>query len=137
VNIRHLSRWLVFALVILVLVGVLSAAAAANTVPTTHLTDQTNAINVNDLKPPECAALTLNNLVICPTGSGSSCSGGNGNNGDLILGGPNGNNISGKNGADCIVGGSGTNTIDGGPGGDICIGNASDSFSRCETVITR
>jgi Ca2+-binding RTX toxin-like protein len=134
---RLLSRLAGIALVILALVGILSAAAAANQVASSHLTDQARAIPINDLKPPDCAAITLTNLVKCPTGSGSSCTGGNGNNGDLILGGPNGNNITGKNGSDCIVGGAGYNIIDGGPGNDVCIGNAGDSFSRCETEIRR
>jgi Ca2+-binding RTX toxin-like protein len=138
-NTRLLSRLIVFALVVLVLASVLTADAAANTVPQTRLTDQSRAITVNDLKPPECAGINLNNIVVC-TGTGI-CSGTGGN--DLILGtagsdtGLNGR-IVGGNGNDCILGGAGNDDLRGqGGNNDVCIGGPGNDTlnANCETRI--
>ncbi len=118
----------------LILAGTIGAVAAANTVPPSRLTDQSRPITANDLKPPECAALNLTNVIVCPAGGGA-CSGSKARN--LILGSPNVDRISGRGGNDCILGGGGDDTLDGGGGrGDVCIGGPGiDSFFKCETAI--
>jgi hypothetical protein len=103
-NTRLLSRLAVFALVVLVLASVLTAATSANTVPSSRLTDQTRAITVNDLKPTECAAFNLTNILICD--SSHTCNGTSAD--ELILGSPDTNNINGKGGVNCCVGALGT-----------------------------
>lgn len=133
----------------LMLASVVSAMAAANSVPTTYLGSATFAITPNDLKPPECASLNLTNIVI---GSGTF-SGTNGN--DLILGSAGADNINAMGGDDCVVAGDGDDTIVGGtgndvilagpgndtlagnPGIDVCYGGpGTDSFNpTCETQI--
>ena len=103
-NTRFLSRLAVFALVLLVLVGIMTAAAAANTVPTSHLTDQTTAMTANNLKPSQCASYNLTSLVVC--GAGGTCNGTTAN--DLILGSTTNNRINGRAGTDCCIGRPGT-----------------------------
>lgn len=120
-------------LLALVCASVMSAFAAGNTVPVTRLTDQSHAITANALKPPECAALNLVRIVVCPSGGGN-CNGTN--QADLVLGSPNVDNINGRQGNDCILGGGGDDTINGFVGNnDVCIGGpGNDTFLACETI---
>lgn len=130
---RRLLYLLVFlSLVGLIFAGIISAFAAGNTIPPTRLTDQSHAITANALKPTECAALNLANIVVCPSGGGN-CNGNNQSN--LILGSPNADTIAGRRGNDCILGGGGDDNISGGPGNnDVCIGGpGNDTFFGCET----
>jgi len=124
---------LVFALlVVLIIVSAGLAFAANNIVPTTRLTDQSQAIDANSLKPAACSGINLNAVVIC---TGGNC---NGSNADELIIGTNGyDNISGKNGDDCIIGGGGDDDIDGDNGTDVCIGGPdNDTFgNKCETEI--
>lgn len=138
-NTRLLSRLAFFALVVLVLTSVLTAAAAANTVPPSYRTNQDlGARTANQLKPPECT-MALTNIVWC-TGT-ALCSGTAAN--DLILGtagsdtGINGR-IVGGNGDDCLLGGAGDDDLRGqGGSNDVCIGGpGNDTFNaNCETQI--
>ena len=74
----------------------------------------------NDFKPPECAALNLNNIVV---GSGTI----NGTNqNDLILGSPFNDTVNGRNGAECILGGGGNDYIEGRQGNDVLLGGPGD-----------
>lgn len=145
---RDLIRLALF-LVIIAGFASLFAATAANIVPTTGLSDQTSAVGLNDLKPPECDLILIESLV---TGSGTF-DGSNGDVNDLTLGSSSNDEIDGKNGDDCIVGGSGDDILDGGPGDDVliggsenntlnglagndtCYGNPTDTFINCETII--
>jgi len=103
-NIRLLSRLAVFAFGILVMVGILTASAAANTVPTSHLSDQTTAITANNLAPSQCASYNLTALVVC--GAAATCNGANKD--ELILGSPTTNKINGRAGTNCCIGHPGT-----------------------------
>jgi Ca2+-binding RTX toxin-like protein len=110
------------------------ALAASNSVPITHLTDQSSFITVNDIKPAACGGLTLTAIFYCPEG------GGNCNSTDaseLVIGSPAPDNIQGGKGDDCILGGGGIDNIRGEQGTDVCIGgNGNDSFHpSCETRI--
>ena len=119
-------------LVILIIISAGFAIAANNIVPTTRLTDQSQIIDANALKPAACSAITLNAIVIC---TGGKC---NGTNADELIIGTNGyDDIAGKNGDDCIIGGGGDDDIDGGNGIDVCIGGpGNDVFNnKCETQI--
>jgi len=119
--------------VVLAIVPAWLAGTASNTVPTTRAALITRPIRVNDLKPGQCAALTLTKLLIAaPTGTtnGSASS-------ELILGGPGNQTINGKEGDDCIVGGGGADQVDGGSGTNVCIISQRSSFTGCQTVVRR
>lgn len=127
---RILHRLALFGLVALILASVITAVAAANTVPPSRLTDQSRPITAYDLLPPQCAALDLTNIVV---GSGNF-KGTNAN--DLILGGPDDDTIDGRPGDDCILGGGGDDFMTGSEGADVCIGGpGDDKFSNCLTEI--
>lgn len=140
-------------MILLVLVAALSAVAASNTVRPSSVSDTSQPITANDLKPSECAALNLSNTV---TGTGTLT--GTLDN-DLMLGSVAGDHISAELGGDCVLGGDhhdtlhgessgaliggddvllgghGDDTIDGGPGTDICHGGpGTDVFHNCETI---
>jgi len=110
---------LLLALTIL-LGGTLAAYAASNTVPATRIDDDSIAITANDLKPSDCAALNLTNIV---AGSGT-LNGTNAN--DLILGSAAADRIRGRQGADCILGGDGNDNLRGDRGGDVLLGGNGD-----------
>jgi Ca2+-binding RTX toxin-like protein len=154
-NIRLLSRIAVLALIVLVLVSILSAAAAANIVPSTRADDVSlGARTANQLKPPQCT-MNLTNIVRCTgtalcsgtaandlilgtpgndTGANGRIVGGAGD--DCILGGAGDDDLRGQGGNDIILGGDGNDTINGGAGTDICYGGAgTDTFSGCETIV--
>lgn len=154
-NTRLLSRFAVFALVVLVLVSVLSAAAAANFVPATRADDlNLGARTANQLKPPQCT-MDLTNIVQCTgtarcsgtgtndlilgtagadTGNNGRIDGGNGD--DCILGGGGNDDINGQGGNDTLLGGDGNDSFNGGGGNDICYGGAgTDTFTNCTTVV--
>ena len=125
-------RYAILGLLLLILVSLVMAVAASNTVPGSHLSSKSMAINANALKPPECAALNLITIVICP--ASGTCTGTS--KSELILGTSNADTITGNGGADCILGGGGDDDITGGAGGDVCIGGpGTDTFHSCETSI--
>lgn len=130
-RIRFTFQLLLFGLIMLVLISVVTAIAATNTVPPTRLDNEIKSITSNDLKPSSCVSLDLRNII---SGSGT-ITGTSGN--DLILGSPGDDTISGLGGDDCILGGNGNDTISGGDGNDICNGggSAGDTFTACEAVI--
>lgn len=120
-------RLVTYSLLILILIGAVTAIAATNTVPSTRIASQVDSVKVNDLKPAVCASTQLTNLVI---GSGT-LSGTPGN--DLILGSSGADMIDGLGGNDCIVGGGGDDQINGGDGNDACLmGTGNDIFTSCE-----
>ncbi len=145
------SRVIKFALaaaVGLLMVSVLTAIAASNTVPVTLLSDTSRAITANNLKPPQCAGITVTNLIV---GTGATVNGTSAN--DLILGNGSGQTINGRQGDDCIVGGGGNDTLNGNQGNDVILGGPGDdainggqgtdvcyggpgtnTFQNCETI---
>jgi hypothetical protein len=104
---KRLLFWLgIFILVLLIIVGVLSAVAAANNVALSRATDQNvGARTANQLKPLGCAGLNLTSVFNCtqnncrPTGSNM-----------LVLGNNNTRRINGNRitGVSCCVGNPGT-----------------------------
>ncbi len=150
-NTRLLSRLAFFTLITIVLVSILSAAAAANFVPGTRADDQTlTGPSANMLKPQECT-MDLSNIVNCSasgtctgtksndlifdTSAGHTIRGGAGD--DCILGGGGNDTINGQGGDDVIFGGDGNDSLAGGAGTDVCFGGAgNDTFNNnCETQI--
>jgi len=118
---------------ILILVSSIFAFAANIVVPTTRLTNQSSAVTANTLKPTACSAITLTEIVYCPT-SGGICHGTNAN--ELIIGSSNIDTIQGKGGSDCIVGGGSDDDISGSQASDVCIGGpGTDVFKKCDTTI--
>jgi Ca2+-binding RTX toxin-like protein len=130
---NNLVRLAWLELATLLLASLISAAAAANSVPATRMGSSTRPITLNDVKPTDCAAITLVNIITC---GGGNCNGTG--QADLILGSANVDNINARGGNDCILGGGGNDAINGGPGnGDVCIGGPgmADTFAGCETQI--
>lgn len=130
---RILHRLALFGLIALILASVITAVAAANTVPATRAYNQDlGARTADQLKPPECT-MSLTNIVLCPASGVCSGTGGN----DLILGSPNADNIQGDKGNDCILGGGGDDSLRGDQDTDVCIGGlGTDTFhSSCEIQI--
>jgi Ca2+-binding RTX toxin-like protein len=110
---------------------VLAVATATNSVPSSNLSSGVQATGANELKPPQCAALNLTNIV---TGDGATILGTGAN--DLILGGPSNNTLRGNGGTDCMLGGGGNDSLRGGGGADVCIGGpGTDTFNSCSTAI--
>jgi Ca2+-binding RTX toxin-like protein len=152
-----MRRKIVFLLVVflslVVLFSTFIALTAANTVPTSGLSDTLEQVPVSELAPPECDSIRngLQTLLVC---TGGYCTGSNAN--ELILGTTGNDIIDGKNGDDCIVGGDGddtlygdndndvlfgglgTDTLDGGKrpkDTDICIDDSgSTTFIDCEVI---
>jgi Ca2+-binding RTX toxin-like protein len=114
--IRICYRLLALGLPVMILLGAFLGSAATNSVSRSSLGDITSPITANDLKPPECAAQDVTNLIVdTGTISGTASS-------DLILGGSNDDTISGEGDDDCIVGGGGDDILIGSADKDTCIG---------------
>jgi Ca2+-binding RTX toxin-like protein len=110
---RVLPRYALGSLGALMVATVLSAAAAANTVPPSRAGESNHPATLAQLTPPECSHLTLTRLQIGPGGSGGG--------GALILGTPAGGTLSGGGGNDCIVGGANNSVLQGQGGNDVLI----------------
>ena len=117
----RLNRMVVLVLTSLILLGVMNAFAATNTVPSTRLDDDSIPITANALKPSDCSSLNLTNIVVGGTGTAGN---------DLILGTAGGDNIRGGDGDDCIVGGGGNDTLQGQKNNDIVLGGAGNDSLR-------
>ena len=114
-KISALFRLATYGLFTLILIGAMTAVAAANTVPSTRMTSQGRSIHINNFKPAACTGISLTSLV---TGSGV-ITGTEGN--DLILASSGADVIDGLGGDDCIVGGGGTDICTGGLGTDVFV----------------
>jgi Ca2+-binding RTX toxin-like protein len=124
-------RLLATGLLVLVLMSLISASTAANSVPASRAGISSRSIGAENLKPAACASLTLTNVV---TGSGVI----NGTAAaDLVLGSSGIDTVLAGNGNDCVLGGGGADIINGGAGTDVCIGGAGiDVFDiSCEKQI--
>ena len=129
----NMPRLFFILLVTVILLSSFSAFAANIVVPATRLTNQARAITANTLKPASCSAITVTNILYCPS-SGGICNGSNAD--ELIIGSPNNDTIQGKGGNDCIIGGGGNDDITGSQAKDVCIGGpGTDTFAKCETMI--
>ncbi len=118
-------------LLVLTVVGIISALAAGNTVPTSGKLDTTVTLTVKHLQPQDCNSLSLTTYVFAPGGSFT-------NNGAsaLVLGITGYDNIRAGAGNDCVVGGAGGDALRGGSGNDICFGNTSTTFNSCAASYT-
>jgi Ca2+-binding RTX toxin-like protein len=131
---RNIARLALIVLGLLTVLSIVYAFAANIVVPVTRHTDQRSPITADTLKPQACSAITLTQIVHCPTGAGGVCDGTNAN--ELILGTANVDVIQGKGGSDCILGGGGDDNITGSQAKDVCIGGpGNDTFKKCETTI--
>lgn len=125
---------------VLALVGLLSgslitALTATSSVPATRADHNLLSIGPNDLKPADCAGITVTTLL---TGTGTFSGTGAS---ELVLGGSGVDTIIAGGGDDCILGGGGNDSIQGQSGTDVCIGGpGTDTFGilglgGCETEI--
>lgn len=143
INSRRFNLILILGVLLLVLMGIIFASTAANTIAESGADYETSSITANSLKPSECNSLSLSSIA-------ANTDGGSGN--DLVLGNSAGNSLNGNGGSDCLVGGDGADTLvggdgndiilggtgdddlQGGPGTDICYGGSgTDTFTDCET----
>lgn len=108
-----------------------AALTAANTVEVSRAGQRDNTATPNDVKPSDCASITLASLY-----KGTNAVTG-GTTNDLILGGAAAQTLDGGDGNDCILGGEGDDQLGGGPGTDVCIGGPGvDTFGAdCETAV--
>ena len=107
--------------------SVLVALTGANTVPTSRAGDSSRTVGANDLKPSQCAALSLTGTVTGTMGTAGN---------DLLIGGTGAETMLGQGGDDCVLGGGGIDVVDGGAGTDVCLGGPGlDSFLNCETQV--
>jgi Ca2+-binding RTX toxin-like protein len=103
----------------------------SSAVPPTKLGTSVRATGANQVKPAQCAALTLT-TVVNAAGTYTAPNGVNG----LLLGSGAGDWITGRSGSECLVGGGGNDILNGGSGTDVCIGGpGNDVFLGCETQI--
>ncbi len=124
-----------FVLSAMILMSMVFAYAAANTIPGSRLEDELNSISANLVKPPDCSALNLTTIIVCSSGGGV-CDGSDAN--ELILGGPADDHINAGKGDDCLVGGGGDDRLRGNQGTDVCLGGPGvDDIDQvsCETGI--
>lgn len=122
----------------------MTALSAANVVPVTHIGDSQRPIRVNDLKPPQCAALNLttissnfftypsNALLLATSGNDFIWGGFWAGSNVCIVGGGGDDTIWGGTGNEIILGGPGDDTITGGGGWDICYGGGGNNSIDCE-----
>jgi RTX calcium-binding nonapeptide repeat (4 copies) len=146
---RIWPRLLALTMLLLLALGLVSALAASNTVPVTHVGSVSRAITVPELAPPECASIAagLTDLIV----GGGTIDGDNGNSlilgspgddlvrarqgNDCVVGGGGNDDLRGNQGTDVLVGGPGNDALNGGQGQDICYGGpGTDTAQNCETT---
>jgi hypothetical protein len=104
------------------------ATTATNVVEPSFLGWGQRGITANDLKPPECAAIDLDDIRP-PQGAGGA------GGAALTLGTAGNDRIVTGGHADCVLGGAGNDDINAGGGFDVCIGGPGvDTFKNCEVV---
>ncbi len=101
-----LRRTLLLLGILVLWLGGMTAQAASNTLPSPagRVSDLILGVDVNQFKPPECAGIPIDNLIVAD-GSGNAINGTLGN--DLMLGTSGSDQLNGLDGDDCIVGGGG------------------------------
>ncbi len=102
-------------------IGATAITAAASTVGVSvgSVTDVSSVVTANDMKPPECAGITLTSVI-----AGSGVFNGVGNTNELILGSASADTVNALLGDDCILLGGGADSATGAAGADIILGQA-------------
>jgi Ca2+-binding RTX toxin-like protein len=116
--IRTCLRLFLLTLPALMLLAIVAASAATNSITGSSLGARHLSVAPDDVKPQACAAQDIERLI-----SGTGVISGTSDN-DLILGSSGADVISGEGGDDCIVGGGGADTLLGSSGDDTCIGGS-------------
>lgn len=100
----RLARAMGCAGIALAAIVAMAGSAANSTVAGSRASAVYFAATLNDVKPPQCAGITVTNLVVgSGTFSGTAAN-------DLILGSLGAETIAGGDGSDCILGGGGATT---------------------------
>ncbi|TAK81167.1 MAG: hypothetical protein EPO16_00060 [Dehalococcoidia bacterium] len=120
---------LVAMLAVLGVAALATVRATANTVASSHVSNNAQPVTANQLKPSQCDSLNLTTML---SGSGN-LTGTTAN--ELLLGSSATQQILGGGGDDCLVGGAGADLLQGDAGTDVCIGNSGSTFTTCETTI--
>jgi Ca2+-binding RTX toxin-like protein len=142
-------RWMAVMMMSVAALGAVTALAAANSVPASRIGQSNHPVTLQQLAPPECAAIAggLTSLFV---GSGT-IDGNNGNNlilgsagddlirarqgNDCVVGGGGNDDLRGNQGDDVLLGGSGNDALAGGQGQDTCYGGSgNDTETGCETT---
>lgn len=110
-----------------------SVLTATATVPVSYAVKSIRAIGAADLRPSECAGLTLTSIV---NGTGTISSVGNGAN-ELVLASAANDTISVKGGNECVVGGAGTDSVSVANGTAVCVISTTSTQTGCTTVVRR
>lgn len=114
------GRLMLLALPLAIGATVVTAAASTVAVPTGSVADASSVVTPNDLKPVECAGITVIAVVAgSGTVDGTSIS-------ELLLGSAADDTLTGGGGDDCLLAGGGADTIEGGQGNDVMMGGAGD-----------
>jgi len=123
---RGLRHWLPVWVVLLLWLGSMTARAASNVLPSPagRLDDQVLPVDINQFKPPECAGITVTNLVVASDSGGLFNVAVGTEENDLILGTDGWDRLEGRGGDDCIVGGDGFDLLYGDAGNDVILGGA-------------
>lgn len=108
-----------------------SVLTASATVPTSNLVKNTRPVGAADLRPSDCAALTLTGIV---AGSGTITAT---TGGQLVLASPGSDTISVAGGNECVVGGAGADSVTVQNGTAVCVISAASTQSGCTTVVRR
>jgi Ca2+-binding RTX toxin-like protein len=104
------------------------ATTATNVIEPSFVGWGQSAITANDLAPPECAALDLDDIWTAKGGGGKGGAA-------LTLGTAGDDRIVGGGHSDCILGGAGNDSINASGGFDVCLGGPGlDTFKNCEVV---
>ena len=100
-------RWQALVLLVLlfsITLGIIIGSTAANTVPSSYASESIHARTIEQLTPPECTGMGLNNLIVISAANQETV--GTDLN-DLILGTSGKDYIEAGKGNDCVVGGGG------------------------------
>lgn len=113
------ARLMLLALPLAIGATVVTAAASTIAVPVGSVTDVSSAVTADDMKPVECAGITLTSVVV-----GSGTFNGVGNTNELILGSASADTINALLGDDCVLAGGGADSVNGAAGADVILGQA-------------
>jgi Ca2+-binding RTX toxin-like protein len=132
--IKRFQRFTMVMLTMLILVSAVSAVTAGNIIPSSRLDEYMSTITANTLKPVECSAITLTDILYCPIGGGN-CDGTDAS--ELVIGSSADDDIQSGKGADCVLGGAGNDSLRGEQNTDVCMGGPGTDglHASCETGI--
>ena len=119
-------------LLVVVIVPIGTVFTSSNTVPPTFAGQAYVAVGPNELKPRECAGITVTNLILVESVLNTGTEGN-----DLLIGNDLVSVIDGAGGDDCLVTGNTAAVLQGGDGYDVCVGRQLTVMEACESEVIR